>query len=134
MSGIYDLPGVLSDPTYAPAWQNLFDQTFTGGAPQLVEASPQHDLSVGLIQPPTLLLYASDELPMLTAQMQNFDAALTSDAIPHSLQLLNGYTHDSEVAALQQVNAAPTQAIIQFFTPLITSQPPFSIYLPALQK
>ena len=134
MSGIYDLPGVLSDPTYAPAWQNLFNQTFPGGQTQLIEASPQHYLSVGMSQPPTLLLVASDELPMLTAQMQNFDAALTNDSIPHTLTLLNGYTHDSEVAALQQVNDAPTQAVIQFLIPRFASQPPFSLYLPAVQK
>ena len=97
---------------------------------ELADASPQ--LHVGEIDwlPPMQLLYAQHDLPYLNDQTLQLAEAIHEQGLPVETIFLQGYSHDSEMAALPYVNEYPTQQIIQYFDNFLS----FSAFLPLIQR
>jgi acetyl esterase/lipase len=111
MSGGYDLSD-LSQLTFGHALELTFG-TSTDTA-ILGEASPASYLAAGATMPPFLVLYCELDLPSLERQAVAFSARL--DELGHAVELvyLPGYDHVSEMQALEDADALPTDQMRQF--------------------
>ena len=128
LSGAYDLNELT--PLF---WKTIVDQTFPNGFANtelLTDASAMTYLDRIEGPPPYYLLYCQWDAPDLADQAQTFDAALTTSGIVHDLTYLPGYDHVSEMAALADADALPTQHIITWIDQLLRPR----IYLPAWQS
>lgn len=127
MSGAYAL-------TYQPTqafFASEIAQTFPAQAGVLPNASPQMHLAEGMGLPPTLLLYAQVDLLTLYEQTFNFKTALDAAHLPAALTRLDGYTHESEMEAIAEINSPPAQAVVRFIEAQFY---PYPSYLPVLLR
>jgi acetyl esterase/lipase len=128
MSGVYR----LTDAGFKLLYNYILTQTF--GAPledaELSAASP-----AALIQPAggygaIQLLYCEGDLPLFPAQTTAMTNALTANGIPYRLDYLPGYTHVSEMTAIQSANELPTVRIIEFIENLLH----YGVWLPLVLR
>jgi acetyl esterase/lipase len=133
MSGIYR----LTDAAFKLLYAAILTQTF--GTPlndiELTAASPaeliQPSGGYGAIQ----LLYCEGDLPLFPAQTTAVVAstttnALTASGIPYRLDYLPGYTHVSEMTAIQSAGELPTVRIIEFIESLLH----YPVWLPLVLR
>jgi len=128
MSGAYR----LADPGFKTLYADILTQTF--GAPlddaELSAASPaalvQPGGGYGAIQ----LLYCEGDLPLFPAQTTGMTAALAASSIPYRLDYLPGYTHVSEMTAIQSAGELPTVRIIEFIESLLR----YPVWLPLVLR
>jgi len=113
MSGAYELTTL--DKLF---WATVVNQTFPGGIwnndAELAEASPSTYAGPGSALPPFFLLYARGELPSLTEQNIAFKNKLSLSGYSVDIAYLAGYDHVSEMAAIADINQAPTALIVAF--------------------
>ena len=125
MSGAYNL-GELN-PMFAP----YLNQTFQGGATDqeaLDEASPYTYVRAGETLPPFYILHCQYDLPSLPEQAIAFRNRLEALGYPVAWDYLTGYTHETEMAAIADIQEDATQSIIDYIESHIQN----TIYLPAI--
>lgn len=112
----------------------LFVLAPTFGVPldniELADASPQSQISGVNWLPPIQLLHAEHDLPYLNDQTIQLAQSIHDKSLTVEIVYLQGYSHDSEMSALQFVDKYPTRQIIHFFESYLSSV----IYLPLIQR
>jgi hypothetical protein len=68
--------------------------------------------------PALYLLRAETELPTLNTQTEAFRVKLALSNLPYRYDVLYGYDHTSEMLAIQDISATPTQLIVNFIQSL----------------
>ncbi len=121
MSGAYDL-GDLNDAMFGTVLDLTFD-THTNAA-VLSEASPETYVAAGDSLPPFLVLYCEDELPSLTSEALSFIALLENTGHEVESEYLAGYSHVSEMNAIEFSYEAPTARIIRFIEDRVAEDGP----------
>lgn len=97
---------------------------------ELMDASPQSQISGVDWLPPVQLIHAEHDLPYLNDQTIQLAQSIHDKHLPVEIVYLDGYSHDSEMFALQSVDEYPTQQIIHFFESYL---PSFK-FLPLIQN
>jgi acetyl esterase/lipase len=128
MSGVYR----LTDASFKLLYSNILTQTF--GTPlnntELSAASPAELIHPGAAYPALQLLYCEGDLPLFPAQTTAMTNVLTANAIPYRLDYLPGYTHVSEMTAIQAASELPTVRIIEFIESLLH----YPVWLPLVLR
>lgn len=111
MSGVYEL-----DDATALVLADAFGQTFGEGASLalLEEASPSTHVAAGKVLPPFLVLYCEDDLPTFAAEAVSFSSKLESLGFDVETVYLPGYSHVSEMEAIEFPEALPTANVLAF--------------------
>ncbi len=110
LSGAYDLNSLNHF-----FWKTIVEQTFPGGFSNtdlLTDGSASAWLSPTLNPPPFYLLYCQLDAPSLADQAHAFHDELDAMGFANDFGYLAGYDHVSEMAAIADIDAAPTQMII----------------------
>lgn len=128
LSGAY----ALDKANFKTAYVSLLGQTF--GLPlidsKLQDASPDTHIALDTHYPSAYLLYCEADLPLFAEQTTLFANTLQTHGVPYRLSYLAGYTHNSEMSAIQDINETPTQWIVEFIEGLLYPR----IFLPAVAK
>ncbi len=130
MSGAYSLTVPLTIATLA----SDIDQTFPGGHlhndAELREASPMNYIEAGVSLPPFYLLHAQLDLPSFYEQKMMFMETLESAEATLESDYLTGYTHETEMESIADVNAAPTRFVINYVEKVLG----LKLYLPIIRR
>ncbi|MFQ5343635.1 MAG: alpha/beta hydrolase, partial [Anaerolineae bacterium] len=112
MSGAYELNSLNK-----VFWHDAVTQTFQGGfgnTDLLEQASPAGYVVAGTRLPSFYILYAEDDLLNLTEQNVMFKNQLETLGFDVTASYLAGYSHVTEMEAIADVNATPTQLIVDW--------------------
>jgi len=133
MRGVISMSGVYLI-AYAPTqlfFASEVSQTWQGTNPiEMNDASPINHIGAGMTLPALYLLRAETELPTLDTQTELFRTKLTQSNLPYRYDVLSGYDHTSEMLAIQDIHATPTQLIVNF----IQSLSGYPIHLPLVVR
>jgi acetyl esterase/lipase len=128
MSGVYR----LAEPGFKLLYASILTPTF--GAPlndaELTAASPAALVQPAGAYPAIQLLYCEGDLPLFPAQTTAMTDALTANGISYRLDYLPGYTHVSEMTAIQSASELPTVRIIEFIERLLR----YPVWLPLVLR
>ena len=126
MSGAYDLNGLNH-----LFWNSAITQTFQGGFSNpalLTQASPATYVVSDTVLPPFYILYAEDDLLNLTDQNIGFKTRLESLGFGVTSSYLAGYGHETEMAAIADINETPTTLIVKWIEGVLQEK----VFLPAV--
>ncbi|NOZ06659.1 MAG: alpha/beta hydrolase [Chloroflexi bacterium] len=126
MSGAYDLNGLNHI-----FWNSAITQTFQGGfdnSALLTQASPATYVVSDTALPPFYILYAEDDLLNLTDQNIGFKTRLESLGFDVTSSYLAGYGHETEMAAIADINETPTTLIVNWIEGVLQEK----VFLPAV--
>ena len=117
--GVISLSGAYQIKTMdMTLFGSAIDQTFHGGHEnndaELDAASPMTYITSGLTLPVFQLLHCSMDLPSLPEQRILFTYQLDYYNYYNENVFFNGYSHVSEMTAIEDINSEPSQRITQF--------------------
>lgn len=131
MRGVISMSGAYLIAYMPLVFASEVSQTWKGTDPaEMADASPINHVIAGMNLPALYLLRAETELPTLNTQTEAFRGKLALSNLPYRYDVLYGYDHTSEMLAIQDISATPTQLIVNF----IQSLSGYQIHLPLVTK